>query len=71
MTNRDRVEEKLDIIIEKLSALEVKVATSQDEIKSVKQSVKEHDSFIWKAKGIISLISILGLGASLKAFFIK
>ena len=68
INNNDRINEKLDILIEKVSKIEVKLETLQNEMKSIKVKVEEHEKEINKTKGAILVAGLLGLFGTIKTF---
>ena len=68
MNRLDKIDEKLDIIIEKVSRMEVHVETTKSELKVAKETIKEHEKDMNKLKGALLLISLLGLFGAIKTY---
>jgi len=66
--NTEKIHEKLDTLLEKVSKIEIHVENLRSEIKTIKTKLDEHEKDINKVKGAILVAGLLGLFGTIKTF---
>jgi len=65
---QNNLENKLDVVLEKVSKIEVYMETIQSELKATKSKVESHETDINRMKGALLLVSVLGIFGTIKAY---